>query len=188
MAKRPTNSAKLTATSTAARSTTLQSTIPPAGGNSTVPATPSTEFPLLVPTAAPSSPTRVLPSSTWTPVRSTFPSSYSKFSTTDDNSVPEIVAAYYESIRSAQNSRYGYAFLCEEKLPSLSIAIGDAYVATINGSDMTYASLDDGSGYCLGGLQPGPGRFQILGGVFLKQFFAVFDGGEELRFGVALKN
>lgn len=95
--------------------------------------------------------------------------------------------AYYANVDSAKNTLYGYSHLCDEALPSLSIAIGDAYVATVNGSDMSYASLDDGTGYCLGGVQAGPGQFQILGGVFLKQFFAVFDGGN-LRFGVAKKN
>lgn len=97
------------------------------------------------------------------------------------------MTAYYENVASKKNTNYGYAHLCSETLPSLSIAIGDAYVATINGTDMTYASLDDGTGYCMGGLQPGPGQFQILGGVFLKQFFAVFDGGN-MQFGVAQKN
>lgn len=103
------------------------------------------------------------------------------------NNFSEIVDAYYANVKSAKNSLYGYTHLCTENLPSLSVAIGDAYVATINGSDMSYADLDDGTGSCLGGLQPGPGQFQILGGVFLKQFFAVFDGGK-MRFGVAPKN
>lgn len=85
-----------------------------------------------------------------------------------------------------ENTQYGYAHLCSETLPSLSIAIGDSFVATVNGEDMSYAPLDDGSGYCMGGLQPGPGQFQILGGVFLKQYFAVFDGGS-MSFGVAAK-
>ena len=41
---------------------------------------------------------------------------------------------------------------------------------------------------CWGGLQPSPAsNMGILGDVFLKQFFAVFDGGN-LRFGVAEKN
>lgn len=97
------------------------------------------------------------------------------------------MTAYYNKVPSARNTIYGYSHLCDEPLPSLSIAIGDAYVATVNGSDMSYASLDDGSGECFGGLQAGPGHIQILGGIFLKQFFAVFDGGN-LRFGVALKN
>lgn len=52
---------------------------------------------------------------------------------------------------------------------------------------MSYAPLDDGTDYCFGGLQSGAGDIQVLGGIFLKQFFAVFDGGN-LRFGVAQKN
>jgi hypothetical protein len=39
----------------------------------------------------------------------------------------------------------------------------------------------------MGGLQAGPSDMQILGDVFLKQVFAVFDGGN-LRFGVAEQN
>lgn len=97
------------------------------------------------------------------------------------------MTAYYKTVNSAKLDIYGYSHLCTETLPSLSVAIGNAYVATINGTDMSYASLDDGTGYCYGGLQSGPGHIQILGGIFLKQYFAVFDGGNK-RFGVAQKN
>ncbi|SMR58486.1 unnamed protein product [Zymoseptoria tritici ST99CH_1E4] len=100
----------------------------------------------------------------------------------------DIVRAYYASVSSAfpDTSQGGWVFDCTETLPSFGLAVGD-YMAVINGTDMAYAPLDDGSGMCYGGLQEGPGDVQIVGDVFLKQFFAVFDGGEN-RFGVALKN
>jgi hypothetical protein len=103
-----------------------------------------------------------------------------------------VVNAYYAAVNSAYPDRMqgGWTFDCDETLPDFGVAIGegeDAYIAVVNGTDMGYAPLDDGSGKCFGGIQEGPGYVQILGDVFLKQFFAVFDGGE-LRFGVALKN
>lgn len=57
-------------------------------------------------------------------------------------------------------------------------------MATVKGADMKYA---EEVGQCMAGVQQGPGKIQIMGDIVLKQFFAVFDGGEE-RFGIALKD
>jgi hypothetical protein len=101
----------------------------------------------------------------------------------------DIAKAYWDSTSSGTLSmeQGGYIYDCSESLPSFGLAVGE-YMATINGTDMGYSPLDDGTGMCYGGLQSAEGQgVQIIGDVFLKQFFAVFDGGE-MRFGVALKN
>lgn len=99
----------------------------------------------------------------------------------------DIVDSYFAQVKSAQtSSMYGSTYDCSETLPDLGFKIG-SYFATIKGKDMEYARVDTDT--CIAGLQPGPGNIQILGDVFLKQFFAVFDGtkGQE-RFGVAMKD
>lgn len=82
-----------------------------------------------------------------------------------------------------------YIYPCDTALPDLSLQIGD-YNMTIKGEDITYLQFDGNegpAGQCLGGLQGTSSGPQILGDVFLKQVFAVFDGGNQ-RFGVAEKN
>lgn len=103
----------------------------------------------------------------------------------------EVVDAYYEGIDTIPYGNNILAYPCNTTLPDLGIAIGEDYTAVIRGEDMTYLDLGDTSprheGYCMGGLQAGPGDIQILGDVFLKQFFAIFDGGK-MRFGIAEKH
>lgn len=100
----------------------------------------------------------------------------------------DIVQAYYSQISSAQNSyaQGGYIYDCSDTLPSLGVAIGNSgFTATIQGSDMTFAEIGDGT--CFGGLQSNQGGgLQIMGDMLLKHFFAVFDGGNE-SFGLAAK-
>jgi hypothetical protein len=105
----------------------------------------------------------------------------------------EIVEEYYSKVESVSNADLGvYIYPCNSTLPSLGFKIGD-YPLAIQGEDMTYLAFDpaeDGqalAGMCMGGLQEGPRNLQILGDMFLKQFFAVFDGGQ-MRFGIAEKN
>ncbi|EME40971.1 hypothetical protein DOTSEDRAFT_37691 [Dothistroma septosporum NZE10] len=96
-----------------------------------------------------------------------------------------IVKAYYEQVKSVQYDMVHDAWLydCNETLPDLGLNIG-GYMATIKGDDLKYAEQE---GQCIAGVQQGPGQFQIMGDIILKQFFAVFDGGEE-RFGIATKH
>ncbi|USW57270.1 Putative aspartic peptidase A1 family, aspartic peptidase, active [Septoria linicola] len=103
----------------------------------------------------------------------------------------DVVTAYYDQVEDSQVWQMSsYIYPCGAKLPDLSLQIGDHYM-TISGDDMTYLEFggeaEGPAGRCMGGLQAGPAGMQILGDVFLKQVFAVFDGGN-LRFGVAEKN
>lgn len=101
-----------------------------------------------------------------------------------------IASRYYESVPGSQLWHNLYIYPCEAVLPDFSLEIGGHYI-TITGEKLTYLVFGEDAegpaGQCMGGLQPGPGNIQILGDVFLKQVFAVFDGGN-LRFGVAEKN
>ncbi|KAK4618557.1 Aspergillopepsin-1 [Fulvia fulva] len=96
-----------------------------------------------------------------------------------------LVEAYYKQVKTVQYDQLHNAWLydCSETLPDLGIDIG-GYMATVKGADMKYA---EEVGQCMAGVQQGPGKIQIMGDIVLKQFFAVFDGGEE-RFGIALKD
>ncbi|KAK3052044.1 hypothetical protein LTR09_006998 [Extremus antarcticus] len=98
----------------------------------------------------------------------------------------DVVKAYYQQVSGARydSQNYGYMYPCIATLPDFGIAIGD-YTAVINGSDITYAEAS--ASYCFGGIQGNQGTgVQILGDVLLKQFFAVFDGGN-MQFGIADK-
>lgn len=103
-----------------------------------------------------------------------------------------VVKAYYKEVPGHEYSTQGaYIYPCGTVIPDLSLEIGGRFF-TIKGEDMTYMAFtgnDDGGqpGQCMGGLQAGPRDMQILGDVFLKQIFAVFDGGN-MRFGVAEQN
>lgn len=85
------------------------------------------------------------------------------------------VSAYYRQVSGAQNSNNagGYIFPCSSTLPAFKITIGGA-TYTIPGSYINYAPNGDGT--CFGGIQSNTGiGFTILGDVFLKAVFAVFD-------------
>jgi hypothetical protein len=99
----------------------------------------------------------------------------------------DVVEAYYSQVEGAQydSQNQGYIYPCSSSLPDLGIAIGQDYTATIKGADMEYAR--DGGGVCFGGIQSNGGNpINIVGDVLLKQFFAVFDAGNQ-RFGIAEK-
>ena len=101
----------------------------------------------------------------------------------------DVVAAYYQQVQGAQLSQGTYLYPCSETLPDFGVAIGSSYVAVVKGADMKYATADQAGTTCFGGLQPNGGgstAFNIIGDVLLKQFFAVFDGGN-MQFGVAPK-
>jgi hypothetical protein len=80
----------------------------------------------------------------------------------------------------------GYVYPCDADVPSFGVAIGENYMAHINGSDIEYARV--GGNTCFGGIQGNGGQgLQIYGAVLLKQYFAVFNFGD-LTFGLAQKN
>lgn len=105
----------------------------------------------------------------------------------------DIVEAYYDQVPGAQfsSAQAGYIYPCDADLPEFGLAIGPDYTATLTGKELTYADIGDGT--CFGGVQgngvsQGSGTpVQIIGAVLLKQYFAVFDAGNE-RFGIAKKN
>jgi hypothetical protein len=103
-----------------------------------------------------------------------------------------VVSAYYGHVVGSQLWQLEtYLYPCNATLPDLSLEFGGHFI-TVQGKDMTYMTCTGGvkscpAGKCMGGLQAGPSDMQILGDVFLKQVFAVFDGGN-LRFGVAEQN
>ncbi|KAH9827987.1 putative peptidase A1 family protein [Teratosphaeria destructans] len=96
----------------------------------------------------------------------------------------DIVEAYYKQVSNAEysNTQGGYTYPCSASLPSFGVQVGD-WTATVDGSDLTYATIDDST--CFGGIQSNEGEgVSIYGDMFLKQFFAVFDG-EKNRLGFA---
>ena len=88
----------------------------------------------------------------------------------------DILEKYYENVSGAQNSEQdgGYIFDCDATLPTFSVVIGD-YTATVPAE---YLNFDTVSGNtCYGGIQSSDGiGFNILGDVFLKSQYVVFNG------------
>ncbi|CAP95134.1 putative aspergillopepsin A-like aspartic endopeptidase [Penicillium chrysogenum] len=95
---------------------------------------------------------------------------------------PEVAEAYYKQVKGglyAKNAN-GYIFPCTSSLPSLSVAVGPGYSATIPGSFMNWSEVGTntttGETVCYGGLQSsGSSSMAIYGDVFLKALFVVFD-------------
>jgi len=86
-----------------------------------------------------------------------------------------LVKAYYKQVKGATNSAKngGWIFPCSATLPSLTITIGSG-AFTIPGSYMNYSPVS--AKQCFGGLQANTGiGFSILGDIFLKSVFTVFD-------------
>ncbi|KAK4574766.1 hypothetical protein LTR86_001607 [Recurvomyces mirabilis] len=98
----------------------------------------------------------------------------------------DIVKNYYGQIPSAKLSQQqgGYIYDCSAQLPPIGFQIGQG-MATLTGEQITYAPLGDGT--CFGGVQSNNGGdLQIFGDMLLKNFFAIFDGGNK-TFGIAAK-
>lgn len=96
----------------------------------------------------------------------------------------EVVSAYYAKVQGAQNSQQagGYVFDCSGTLPDFALTIeGKSF--TVPGKYINYAPNGDGT--CYGGIQSSAGvGFNILGDVFLKNQYVVFDAGN-LQLGFA---
>lgn len=92
--------------------------------------------------------------------------------------VPADVAIdYYGQVEEAEYNYEigGFIFPCEATLPDFTVDVGGVRLNT-PGRYINYAVVDDG--ICFGGLQYNMGLpFSILGDVFLKSQYAVFDGG-----------
>lgn len=104
-----------------------------------------------------------------------------------------IVDAYYAAVKGAAFGVEGWAFPCETKLPHFQLAFGhtDDSKFTIPGEYINYALLpaeeSGDNNTCLGGIQYQDDiPFSILGDIFLKAVFAVFDYGNA-RVGFAAK-
>ncbi|KZT39402.1 acid protease [Sistotremastrum suecicum HHB10207 ss-3] len=77
----------------------------------------------------------------------------------------------------------GYIFPTNTKIPPLSFCVGD-YLFTIPGKDLAFSEA--GKGYSFGAVQSRGGNPQdILGDVFLKHIYAVFDQSDPPRLGIA---
>ncbi|EDU43540.1 Asp multi-domain protein [Pyrenophora tritici-repentis] len=86
-----------------------------------------------------------------------------------------IVEKYYSQIKGGRFSRSsgGFVFSCEETPPDFAIIVGGVK-QNIPGAYINYAPL--GNGKCFGGLQSNAGiGFSILGDVFLKSKYIIFD-------------
>jgi len=88
-----------------------------------------------------------------------------------------VINAYYNKVSGAyeDDSQGGVVFPCNANLPNLKISIGGS-TYTVPGSYINYAPIDNSGTTCFGGLQSSDGiGFNILGDVFLKAVFVVFD-------------
>ncbi|KAL9087783.1 MAG: hypothetical protein Q9159_003466 [Coniocarpon cinnabarinum] len=97
-----------------------------------------------------------------------------------------VVTAYYRGVSGARNDpqQGGYTVPCSASLPDLTLTISGNDI-TVPGDLINFAPLEEGSSTCFGGLQSDAGiGFSILGDIFLKAVYAVFDQGNS-RFGFA---
>ncbi|KAJ2978563.1 hypothetical protein NUW58_g7457 [Xylaria curta] len=93
---------------------------------------------------------------------------------------PAVAKAYYAQVDGAQDDQQqgGFTIPCSAKLPDLQLAVGKS-MATIKGSDLSFAPVDATGKTCFGGLQAGQsGGLQVYGDIFFKSNFVVFDGGK----------
>lgn len=122
----------------------------------------------------------------------------------------QMVKAYYAGVPSAfyNSTAAAFFFPCGTTLPSITFDIGN-YNAVVPGPLMNFRPLpdDDNSMFnqilklvlrtvlmknfflaCFGGIQPAlDPEFLVLGDIFLKTQFIVFDAGNEPRLGFAAK-
>ena len=101
----------------------------------------------------------------------------------------DVAQAYYAQVEgsSVSSTAGGYVYPCDAEVPDFGVQIGSSgFMATIGGKDLSFAEV--GQNLCFGGIQGNGGQgLQIFGDVLLKQYFAVFNGGNK-TFGLAKKN
>ncbi|KAL4782220.1 aspartic protease pep1 [Aspergillus varians] len=88
-----------------------------------------------------------------------------------------IARSYYSLVPGAANNYFygGWTFPCSTQLPAFNITI-NGYKAVVPGEHINYAPVSTGSSTCFGGIQGNQGlSFSILGDVFLKSQYVVFD-------------
>ncbi|KAK4225792.1 aspartic peptidase domain-containing protein [Podospora fimiseda] len=91
----------------------------------------------------------------------------------------DIAELYYSAIPSAkQDKELGglWVFECNaDTLPDFEIGLANGWVGTVPGRFMNYTTVGGNSTLCMGGLQEIEHDFGILGDIFLKAVYAVFD-------------
>ena len=96
-----------------------------------------------------------------------------------------IALQYYLQVPLAIDNIFvgGWTFPCDTKLPDFTITI-NGYEAVVPGEHINYAPVTEGSDTCFGGIQDNQGLpFSILGDIFLKSQYVVFDSeGPRLGF------
>jgi len=99
----------------------------------------------------------------------------------------DLVEAYYDQIPESEYNEYQGGFLvpCTAVLPALTLQFGN-YTVVIGSQYMTYGEVSPT--LCFGALQVGPQGLNILGDIFFKAQFVVFDGGSTPRVGFAPKS
>ncbi|KAK6509663.1 Type I transmembrane sorting receptor [Arthrobotrys musiformis] len=99
-----------------------------------------------------------------------------------------IAKQYYATVKGSKldEEQGGYTIPCSSQLPDITISVGNKK-ATVPGSLINYAPIEDGSKTCFGGLQGYDGNMYIYGDIFFKAFFSVFDY-ENKQFGFAPKS
>ncbi|KAK4163685.1 aspartic peptidase domain-containing protein [Cladorrhinum sp. PSN259] len=103
----------------------------------------------------------------------------------------DVAELYYSAVPTARQEReLGNIWVYDCKsppLPDFEIGLANGWVGTVPGKYMNYTTIIDNSTLCMGGLQEIEHDFGILGDVFLKAHYAVFDvaGG---RIGFAHKD
>lgn len=92
-----------------------------------------------------------------------------------------IVKNYYDAVNgSVYSSEYaGYTFPCDTVLPDFIFGFADDLSEyTVPGYYMNYMPTDNG--FCYGGIQSNVGlSFSLLGDIFLKAVYAVFDNSKQ---------
>lgn len=96
----------------------------------------------------------------------------------------DIVSNYYTQVQGAgiYDATNMFMFDCNTKLPDFTFKIGD-HTATVPGDRLIWTQEWD---LCVGGLQSNNGGDNILGDIFLKSQFVVFENkGDQPRVGFA---